>query len=202
MSQPSTINSRISFSFLLIILVTITAIGLRLTQWISPPASPPLLTQVEGMIRLSSLEELPTYTETQVKAPSETFGASLHVIGLYPHENSVFPKNTVALVYTRNNARFIEINFRPNRTLKQELANYTDLPTQSIMLNPDSNAVLVKLREQPYCQTSNKTNIGSCQLTRALIVEWKNDAVILFADGRHATDGELIKMAQSIVDEE
>lgn len=192
-------EKRVSFGMALIVIVLVVAALLRFVDWVKPEASLPLLTDAPGLVRLTSLEQISTYTQTPVTPPKQLFDSNLHVIGVYPVANEFFPQETVTLVYVRKENRFMEVSYRPQTSLEKELALYADLPKESIALTDEINATLVRMRDQSYCKKPSEEVIGICQFTRAMAFIYQDVVVMMFADGRHATDGELIEMARSIV---
>jgi hypothetical protein len=191
-------EKRVNFGVALLVIVLVTAALLRFVQWVKPDAQLPLLTETSGIVRLTSLEQISSYVQTPVTPPKQLFDANLHVIGVYPTANEIFPQGTVTLVYVREGNRFVELNFRPNTTLEKELAAYADLPKETVALTNDSDATLVRLRDQNYCKNPSEEVVGICQFTRAIVFAYQETVVLLLADGRHATDGQLIEMARSM----
>ncbi len=188
-----------NFGIALIMVVLIAAGLLRFVTWVKPDAQLPLLTDTPGIVRLTSLEQISSYVQTPVEPPTQLFDSTLYVIGVYPLANEIVPQQTVILVYVRDGNRFIEVSYRPNTNLGKELSAYTDLPKETVALTMDITATLVRLRDQSFCKRPSEDVVGICQFTRALAFEYQEVVVMLFADGRSTTDGELIEMARSIV---
>ncbi len=187
-----------SFGMLLIVVMLAAAGLLRLTQWLTPPSSIPLLTHAEGLVRLPSLVEVKQYISTPVNEPEQTFGAALHVVGVYTKETPEISAGSVSLVYVRNGFRFVELAIQPGNIAKKILSLYHELPQEKVILSKESAATFVTLREQSSCRKPSEEMIGACQLTRALLFELNGYTYILYADGTHPTNGELIEMARSI----
>lgn len=192
-------EKKISFGLLLFFVVIIAATLLRFVHFVKPESQPPLLTQVEGMIHLTSISDINRYTQTIVYEPEETFDSELYVVGVYPQQNDQFPTGTVSLVYVKKQQRFIEIQYRPGRTLEQELASYAQNRKESLILADKVNAALIQLRNTSYCKKLSENLIGVCQMTRALFFEQNNQVVAVFADGQKVSDGELILIAKSLI---
>jgi hypothetical protein len=192
-------EKRLNFGVAILVVVLVAAALLRFVEWVKPDAQFPLLTDAAGIVRLTSLEQISSYAQTPVAPPKQLFNANLHVIGVYPTPNETFPEGTVALVYVREENRFVEVNFRPNTNLEKELASYANLPKETVALTDDFDATFVRLRDQGFCKKSSKEVVEICQFTRAIAFTFKNVVVMLFADGHSATDGEFIEMARSIV---
>lgn len=185
-------ESSIRMGFIIFGIVIVVAIVLRLVDWVLPSTQPPLLTPAEGLIRITDTARIVDYTDTSVALPNKTFGATLKVIGVYPD-------GAVSLVYVRDDFRFVEMSVRPNRTLADELLFYPNAQIQTLTLKEIGEVKLVEMRNASVCRKPRSENfIGVCQVTRALLFEKEGTVTILFADGSHPTDGELIEMARSL----
>lgn len=182
------------------VLILLSAGGLRLAEWMNPPVAPPLLSQDDTLIRLNSLSEVAAHTKTPVSEPKETFSSTLHVIGVYQEQNRLFPPGTVALVYVKDGFRFVEVSFRPGTNLEKERALLGNNKEEKIVLNGNNKGILVRQRRGAYCKRPEESMIGVCQITRSLLFEKDGVVIKISADGNHATDGEIIKMARSLID--
>ena len=198
--KAKTPEGSLKFGVMAAIIILLAAGGLRLAQWMNPPRPTPLLPQDETLVHVNTIDEISAYTNTSVREPKNTFGSTLHIIGIYPEKNAYFPPGTVALVYVKNGFRFIEANFRPGTTLEQEESRLEALKKETIILAPDINGILTHLRINTYCKQPTEEAIGVCQISKALLFEKDGTVIVLSADGEHVTDGELIEMAKSIVD--
>lgn len=193
-------ENKLRFGLALLVIVLVSAALLRFVEWAKPKEQYPLLTDATGIVRLTEPSEVSNYTDTLITKPTELFGATLHVIGVYPQPNEAFPEKTVALVYVRDQNRFVEIDYRSQTTTERELAGYAEQKKETITLTDTVDATLVQLRNQSFCKSSSEHIIGVCQFTRMLTFEQDGIVITIFVDGRHLTDGELIQMAKSIVD--
>lgn len=189
-------------NFWLIVIAAIIAIALllRLYQWIFPASSPSLLSDSKSAIQLSELDDISKYLDWSGPIPSQTFGSELYVIGVYLSGSASFPKNTVALVYTKDNYRFVEISYQPNKTINDARAAFANFITQEVELTDSINGLLVDIRKKSYCHTPREDEIGICQITKELFFEKDGMLIVVSADGKHASDGELIEIARSMID--
>jgi len=185
-----------------IIVILLAAGGLRLAQWMNPPPAPLLLPQSENLVLVNTPAEISGYTQTPLIEPKKLFGSTLHIIGIYQSEQAWFTEGTIALVYVKNGFRFVEISVRPSTTLKTEQDKLSILKKETVVLAPSVEGIFARLRNNIYCKQPTSEMIGVCQITRALLFETNGTVVVISADGEHATDGELIEMARSIVDAE
>ncbi len=185
----------------LIIVIFLSAGILRFVSVVSPTIQTPLITGASGMVELSELQEINQYVDTPITLPQTLFDASLEAIGVYPEINSVYPKDTVALVYVRDGWRFIEIDYKPNLTFEEQVARYTDYTQIPIVLGSQTEGRLIPLKSGNNCVHPNKEAIGVCRITKVLVFPLGDITVLIGADGQHATDGELIKIAQSMLPE-
>ncbi len=190
----------------LVLVILISAGVLRFVDLVQPTIQTPLLTGASGMIEVSSVDEATYRTHTNVATPEQTFSATLEAIGVYPEINSVYPKNTVSLVYAKDGWRFVQIDYKPNITFKEQLALYTDYTTTPVTLSKETEAALIRLQSGNNCVRPNKEAIGVCRISKVLTFPLGKLVVLIGADGQHATDGELIEIAKSmlppIVDEQ
>ncbi|MBI2475603.1 hypothetical protein HYV69_04270 [Candidatus Uhrbacteria bacterium] len=194
-------NLRIGLIFFGIVIVT--AGLLRFAQWMFPVSNPSLLPEEKTMIRLTDPNDISKYVDWLGQLPKKVFGGELQVIGIYPEGTAVFSKNTVAIVYVKNGFRFIEVDYQPDKKLETERIFYGALPSQEIALTDSTKGLLVNVLENSYCKKPGEDAIGMCQITRVLMFEKGGSLVMISVDGNHASDGELIEIARSIlVDEE
>lgn len=184
---------------ILVIVIFLAAVILRVIDWSAPAQTIPLLSEASGLVQLVHLEDIANYTQTTVFPPSETFGANLHIIGVYPEINSVFPKNTVALVYVKENWRFVEIDYKTEITLQEQLALYQNAPKRDVVLSEDIKGILITIPALEHCLRPPEGTIGMCQIAKSLIFEKDDVIIVVSSDGAGATDGELLNIAKSIL---
>ncbi|MBM5789877.1 hypothetical protein FJZ23_02200 [Candidatus Parcubacteria bacterium] len=190
------------FGFIIFAMVIAIAILLRMVQWVFPATQPPLLSQADGLVRLTDSALIADHADTPISLPEKTFGATLKVIGVYTKPTPAFPQGTVSLVYVRSAERFVEMQMRPKETLEAFSAGYPNAAVDQVVLREGTTATLLTLRETSTCKRPRAPYIGVCQFTRALAFERDGHLIVLFADGQRITDGELIEMARSSVDGE
>ena len=192
-------KSNLRLGLILFGIVIVTAGLLRFSKWMFPVSDPILLPEEESMIRLTDPNNIHDYVAWPLSLPTQTFGGELHMIGIYPEGTAVFSKNTIAIVYVKDGFRFIEVNYQPEKKLETEKIFYGALPTQEIALTDSTKGLLVNVLEKSYCKKPREDAIGVCQITRVLMFENSDSLVVISADGKHASDGELIEMARSII---
>ncbi|MBI4713778.1 hypothetical protein HY771_01145 [Candidatus Uhrbacteria bacterium] len=202
---PNLKNSKSNFKIVGFVIgaILVTAVLLRLAQWLWPTSNPTLLLKEETMIEIADPNEIAKYVDRPISFPTKTFGSELQMIGIYTEGTAIFSKNTIAVVYVKNGFRFIEIDYQPKKTLETERFFYGSLPTQEISLTDSTKGLLVNVRDKNYCKKPNDEVIGVCQITKMLMFENSDSLVVISVDGNHASDGELIEIARSMsVDEE
>lgn len=197
LQQPANPLSRLLL--VLIIVVFLTAIGLRLFQWIRTDTQTSLLTPADGLVTVERLDALSSFVETQIPEPTETFGSTLHEIGVYTKTTEQFPKNTVSLVYVRDRSRIMEIDLLPSINLAKIQKRYAGYHATTITLDEEREVTLVPTPSIPFCVAPTETQIGHCQISKVLFFEWQNNIVFLSVDDAHLTEGELITIARSMI---
>lgn len=159
----------------------------------------PLLTQTEGLVQLANIEDISNYTDTSVTVPTQTFDSALHVIGVYTQENAYLPKGTVALVYTRDNWRYTEINYRPI-PIEQQLLIAGGVYDEEVTLTEEINGTFFERFALEQCiDPPSETMPGKCTISYQLYFPVDGLSVVISADGDHATKGEMIETARSIL---
>jgi hypothetical protein len=197
--NKDTESSEGSCFVILVIAVLVAALVIHLFTWVKPPKPLPLLTQTNGLVQLVDLEDIQSYTDTAVLTPEETFGAELYVIGVYTELNDALPKETVALVYTRDGWRFVEIDFKPI-TLEEQLAIAIGHSPSEVVLTQEITGIFTTLDDKPRCIESGSEELPSkCEIGLQLMFAWGDYVVVISTDGTHATEGEVIEIARSIL---
>ncbi|MBI5369868.1 hypothetical protein HZA85_01600 [Candidatus Uhrbacteria bacterium] len=199
-TQNTPHKKTLSIGVAVAIVVLVSAALLRLVHIVKPQAPLPLLASAPGLIELHTIEEITAQSTTSVIPPKRTFDAELATIGIYPDATKTIPAGMVTLVYTREHNRFVEIDYRPGTNAEKELTAIGAQQSEQIILMPQVKATFVRMRKFVACKSPVAEQPGVCQFTRAIVFDLLTETVVLFADGEHATDGELIEMARSIVD--
>ncbi|MBI4437808.1 hypothetical protein HY631_02555 [Candidatus Uhrbacteria bacterium] len=193
-SAPSPARARWVLFFVIAILAS--AIVLRLVDTtIDPPRS--LLAPAPGLVYLSTLEQLAA--TTTITPPAQTFGAELFAIGVYEEINDVFPTGTASLVYVKDGWRAFEIDYLPGRRLDEQMALLSLYTQEDIALNETTSATLVTRDTSPRCIDFEDALPNKCEITYQILFERSGLLISLSSDGDHATVGELIEMARSIL---
>ena len=166
---------------------------LRFLGWISSDERS-LLPAVPG---LALLEDTTSLVHT-ISLPSQTFGAELFTAGLYTQTQGVFPKGTIVLVYTKNDNRFVEIDYLPQSNAQEYLASFI-YPREEIHLTKDQSAWMLTIDTKPRCIDYEDDTPNRCEISQQLIFELDSHLVVIAIDGKSATQGEVLEIARSIL---
>lgn len=154
-----------------------------------------LLTETEGLV----IFERETELNQSVQLPTETFGADIYTSGLYTTTTSQRTQGTVVVVYTKNNWRFIEISYLPYQDAQTYLQSQFYLTTESVKLTQETEGWLALTDRNPRCIDYQDEVPNRCEISRHLLFNTPTRMILIAADGHHATDGELVAIAQSIL---
>ncbi|MEK7620424.1 MAG: hypothetical protein AAB413_04285 [Patescibacteria group bacterium] len=166
---------------------------LRFFDWIDDTQRS-LLPQTSALAILDDLSSL----ENIVPLPAQTFGAELSIAGLYTLDTGEFSEGTVVVVFVKDDWRFVEIDYFPSLTATEYLATHI-YPTQEIKLDQERTVWLQTIDNSPRCIDYEDDVPNRCEISRHLIADLDGRLLLIAADGDHATDGELIEMARSIL---
>jgi hypothetical protein len=133
-----------------------------------------------------------------VPLPTETFGASIYATGLYTSSSGEIPQGTVAVVYVRDDWRFVEIDYLPN-LVAQTYLNTHFYPTQEVKLDQETSVWIQTIDDRPRCIDYEDDVPNRCEISRQLIAQLDDRLLLIAADGDHPTDGEMIELARSII---
>jgi len=152
-----------------------------------------LLAPVPGLVVLEDLSAV----QALVPIPTQTFGADLYLSALYTQTSDLIPKGTVSLVYTKGNARFIEIDYIPNISIKEYLATHL-YPTEEIHLTQTKLAWMLTIDSHPRCIDYEDNIPNRCEISHYLLTESDDRLILIAADGDHPTTGEMIEIAKDL----
>jgi len=183
--------------FLMIAILGSTVILKLVDTTIAPPRS--LLTSAEGLVEISSLDQLTQYSIETIAPPAETFGAELFTIGVYTELNDVFTTGTVSLIYARDGSRYVEIDYLPDRTQQEQLALLSLYAQENVVLNETTSATIITRDNSPRCIKYDDGLPNKCEIGLQILFEKNGLLIMISGDGDHATQGELIEMAKSII---
>jgi hypothetical protein len=189
--KPTEPNAKIVGGIILAMLAM--AIIIQFFGWINANKRS-LLNQADGLVTSQSAEEL------GVTLPTETFESELFEIGLYTQSNKIFPAGTVALVYIKDDWRFIEIDYLPGRTMEDHRAMYRNFLQEEAIVEGNT-FVVVTLDNKARCIDYEDEVPNRCEVTRQLLIETESHLIMISADGRHVTDGELLIIGRSILEQ-
>lgn len=185
---------------IIFVVVIVATILVKIVQWVLPEPTVPLLPSADGMIQATSITEAQTHTETPLLVPQDLLGSSVTVVGLYPNGGEYIPPASAAIVLARDGWRFVEIFETPGMTREQALLAYGENTSEDILLAKGITGTLVQTpRWYLQCVEGYEGLPGVCQITKALVFEINGTTITISADGTHATDGELILLAQDLL---
>ena len=183
----------------MIIIILLAAGVIHLLNTVTEPDPIPLLTQTNGLVQLVKLDDIAKYSSTLITPPEQVFESELHVIGVYTETNDLIPKNSVALVYARDGWRYVEIDFKPI-SIEEQLATTDGTKKEEIILSDDITGTFFARNFLPQCVESPNENFpGKCVIINQLFFPLNDLVVAISADGDHATTGEMIEIARSII---
>jgi hypothetical protein len=182
-----------------IIAMIISAAILKIIQWTKPATQPPLLTQTSGLIKLSNIEDVSKYSKTKLDLPKETFDSEIKVIGIYTKKHTAIPEETVSIVYTKNDWKFVEIYYKPNFKLIEQMGLYSKYKQEELMLNNYTKANIVYTPTLNTCHKTKTTPIGVCPFNKLLIFQKDENVILIGSNTSRVTEGELINIAKSIL---
>lgn len=178
---------------LLAVVIVSAVVLLRFLSWLDRDDRS-LLTWAPGLVMLEDVERI---TE-MAPMPTKTFEAELYTAGIYTQTTNVFPQDTIALVYVKDDWRFVEIDYIPGMNTQSYLATHI-FPTDEITLTDDQSAWILTIDSRPRCIDYEDEIPNRCEISRHLITDLDDRLLLIAADGDHVSDGELIEMAREIV---
>ena len=184
----------------LLIIVFVVAIALKIVGLFQDEPQVPLLTPADGLVQLTSADSIAEHTSTPATLPGNTFESSVFVVGVYKEETPNLKEGSVVVVLVRDGWRFADIAYQPDTTLEKEIDPYPTAIVEEIKIN-STLAKLVSLRtgDIDCSPPSSDTFPGICKLRSIIIFEVGDVMISIASDGYHATDGELVEMARSIL---
>lgn len=177
-----------------------SAIILHFINWtVAPPRS--LLTQTDGLIQLSRIEDVSSRSPFEITLPTQTFNAQFYVAGVYSQSNDVFPTGTVSIVYARDSWRAFEIDYLPKRTIEEQRSLLSVYKQEDVALDNNVWATIFKRTSNPRCIDYEDEIPNKCEITTQLLFKHNEILVLISADGTNTTQGELIEIARSIINQ-
>jgi hypothetical protein len=190
--EPKPPNPKVFFGVIIAILLT-TGI-MQLVTW-QTKEQRSLITQAPGLVTFETVEEI----NKTITLPTETFGADVFTSGLYTQSTNTFPKGTIAVIYTRNDWRFVEIDYLPETPAEEYVLTHAFLDIEEIHLMEDQTGWMTVVDDNTRCIDYEDEVPNRCEISRNLIFDTPSRMILIAADGTHATDGELIEIARSIL---
>lgn len=191
-------------SCFLIILVPMfaAAIVLRIVFAFMPPPRPELIPSADGLVEPETVEEARVHTTMPIAMPADLLGGEVYAVGVYTRGAQTLPVGSAAVVVTRDGWRFFELVERPSTTLEDVANDYGGTPETIAVGGTDAILVTIQTNNLPCVSPNERWGLpGFCEIERILAFE-RNDVVYtLSADAPHATTGELISLAASLLSE-
>ena len=174
-----------------VLAILIVALIIRLVTWLSV-SDRTLLTQAPGLVTHESIDTL------EITPPNDSLESALYEIGVYTQTSDTFPIGTTSLVYVRNGWRFVEIDYLPSRSIEEQRAIYRPFHQEDVLIDGHT-ATFVELDSRPRCIDYEDGLPNKCEISKQLLFHEGEYLVLISADGNHATDGELLLLAQDIL---
>lgn len=174
----------------LLVAILVAFLLLRFWSWLNPAQRSLLPTAATPVQDVATL----------VPVPAQTFGADLYAVGLYTRSVEGFPRGTLTVIYVRDGWRFVEIDYLPDLVAETYLATHP-APTQEIKLDQERSVWIQTIDTHPRCINYDDDLPNRCEISRHLITDLDDRLLLIAADGTNATDGELIEMTRSILDQ-
>lgn len=197
--EPTKKQRKQSFLFYALGLMLLCLIGV--TIWNSFDGVPhrELVAEIEGLQTTKSIASAEERIGHPIIRPANATGASIELIAYYTKDHPAIAKDTITIIYQKNRQRVVEFTQRP--TGGNGLEALRQSRTVEDVDLAGTPAILVSYhRPHPVCEPPNEVYIGICQISRKLVFELDDTLFSFAADGNNITDGELIVMAQSLID--
>ena len=124
MDQPTASKRQIHLSWVVIAGIVAIALLAKLVQWLIPSTPFSLLPASDYLVQTASLEEAGQKLGHAFPTPTNTIGASIFVVGVYPNEGLGLPAGSVDVVYAKDGNRFVDLLIRPGFALDAEREKY------------------------------------------------------------------------------
>ena len=194
-------RSNTYFGFMMAV-IFITAPILYFINRFSPPEVTPILAQSDGLVQVKTVEQAQKLIDTPIPFPTNLIGSNLFLIGVYKKEGKQIPAESVAIVLTRDQYRFVEIFAKPRTNILYEKSLISSINTQEIHF-ADTIGYLLNPSPSSYCIEPKPDGLpGACHINKLLLIPWKDLVVSISSDGDHATEGELISLARDLLSQD
>ena len=180
--------------------ILVATIGIRVYNYFWPQTSTiPMLPRSPDMIELVRFEDVASHTLESIALPEKMFGSEPYVIGIYPSKTKTWPAHSVAIVLTKDDARFAEIDILPGAKLEPFSEPYLVYPQDSVVIHGDQTGKMIRLRRGFDCTHPKPNTIPAmCLITNTLMFEQDGNLIQISSDGNHMTEGEMLEMARSM----
>ncbi len=190
-----------SWGLVVLVAALVLAAAVKVIGFFMPGPSVPLFAEAPGLVQTASLEEAGQLSGHPVLLPADMLGAQVRRLGVYTQPAERLPQGSVAIILERGGWRFAELIEKPGVTLDAERGQVSAGGTQEVNLGATNGLLLALDPGRVRCvEPKDEGGIGVCQLTHILLFETSGFLVSIAADGSHATEGELILLAKSMLD--
>jgi hypothetical protein len=194
------IKPNLSCATFVVLAAVIAAIGLKLAQWFLPAPEIPLLVQADGLVTSTDAQQAQATAGHAILMPEDLQGSDVYLFGVYTQAQESTPAGTVVVVLSKDDWRFAEVVEQPGVALDDALKAYGPLRQEDVAIAESISGKLID-RALGYvkCVHGHDGIPGACQLTKSLVFALSDTLITISADDSHATDGELIAIARSMI---
>jgi len=178
----------------------LAALFLRVESWMFPDQPKPLLEAADGLIQGPTIEAVEAEVGQEIPAPGDLLDSSVAVAGYYAQDAENIPAGSSVVVLARDGWRFVEILYRPGMSFDVVHATYSRRSEETVQIGTVTGAIINLAGLTTKCIEGIENVPGVCQLNRVLLFPFEDGVVTIASDGDHATDGELIALARSMID--
>ena len=178
----------------------LAALFLRAESWLFPEQPKPLLEPAAGLIQSDSVADVEAQVGQDIPEPTELLGATVAVVGYYAQPSGNIPAGSSAIVLAKDNWRFVEILIRPGASYDEIHASYGNRGELPVLIGDVMGTMMDLTGLTTKCVDGMNGVPGICKLSHVLLFPYKDGVVTIAADGPHATEGELITIARSMIE--
>jgi hypothetical protein len=162
----------------------------------------PMLAKTDGLVELKTIEQIDQYSDTFFILPTQQFESDLTDVGVYTQPDNDIPTGTIALVYIRDGWRYAEIDFKP-LSLDEQRAIIINRQINEVALSEETTGFFLSRNTLGQCVGAGTEDYpGKCEIDRQLFFALSDVTVVISGTNKHITEGEMIEIAKSILEEE
>lgn len=180
---------------LVILLVAIVCIAILVGVFGKERDTRKLLPIMDGTVSFETVEEL----NNTVPLPTEPIGQGAYEINFYTKGNATLPPGTTSIVYTTDKQRLLQIDYLPQQSAEEQAKSIFSLYIDEWIVTEDSTAWVVTVDNNPRCIDYEDDVPNKCEISRYILFETSERLVRMAVDGYHLTDGQLLTIAKSII---